>query len=331
MRLRRVRTTRSAFTLIELLVVIAIIAVLIGLLLPAVQKVRDAAARASCQNNLHQIGLAALNYESTYGKLPPSYDKTNYGVPGVLATLLPYIEQGNIYNQIPSSSFTNGGSPAGSANAWYHNAACVAANQNWIKTFQCPSDDLTVTPSTGDWVFFFMYAYYLEGGYFSITTHPTITTWACTNYVPCAGSLGDVGTEVGSNDGYYGQWVGVYATSIGVRLVSIVDGTSNTIGFGETLGGTDSGVRDFKTPWIATGGFPAAWGLPEPDGWYSFGSKHTGIVNFVFCDGSVRPIKKGTGAVQGGGTNWFSPDWFAFQNAAGYKDGYVIDYSQLGQ
>ncbi len=116
---------RGGFTLIELLVVIAIIAILIGLLLPAVQKVREAAARLQCQNNLKQIGLALHNYESTNNGFPAAeqYPPPASGTVSIHIALLPYVEQGNLLNEYQSSA-----------------ANQAVAIQQKISIFDCPSD-----------------------------------------------------------------------------------------------------------------------------------------------------------------------------------------------
>src|SRR4051812_4699207 len=192
---------RSAFTLIELLVVIAIIAVLIGLLLPAVQKVREAAARVKCQNNLKQLGIALHNYEGVTGKWPPLYPGTAPGSTAfnykytwsVLAQLNPYLEQTNIYNTM---DLTQPMYDAANQITTQNRSAVVQK----VSLFLCPSDrGMPVSSAYG------------------------VTDMGPTNYVACHGS--------GASGGGYGSPIagdGIFPAVNGVRITDITDGTSNT-------------------------------------------------------------------------------------------------------
>jgi prepilin-type N-terminal cleavage/methylation domain-containing protein len=286
---------RRAFTLIELLVVIAIIAILIGLLLPAVQKVRAAAARMQCSNNLKQINLAAMNYEATNGVLPPGNHSTSYV--SALGYLLPYIEQDNIFKQIPAAMLTIGNASGG---VWYGGAWAAANNR--IKTYQCPSDGSDgITPASG----IFAYLYTTGSSVTGATFGPNNPTLGRTNYAANAGYIGSGG-----------PYAGPYYPDSRTAILTITDGTSNTLGFGEYLGGAETGTRAYVGAWMGVGAVPTAWGLAQPGGWYQFASKHTGVIQFGFCDGSVRAVNKTANASQ-------------FIYASGASDGVVVDFEQL--
>jgi prepilin-type N-terminal cleavage/methylation domain-containing protein/prepilin-type processing-associated H-X9-DG protein len=279
---------RNGFTLIELLVVIAIIAILIGLLLPAVQKVREAAARAQCSNNLKQIGLACANYHDVNNGFP-EFTGGDLGLPSFVA-LLPYLEQQGLYQAFQQAM---SGSASGTVDPFATPVSILA----------CPSDSGIPSPPVvqdprGSGVYY-----------------------AVTSYRPNCSALRVTDSNFGT-DGVLVEppWWGGNGS---VQITAITDGTSNTILFGE-LSNFEPNWPQYQA--VLSDFFPANYPMslalgsqwsssaPEGTGGYSlnsplslpaptdfltaifaleargttFGSGHIQGANFVFCDGSVH-------------------------------------------
>jgi prepilin-type N-terminal cleavage/methylation domain-containing protein/prepilin-type processing-associated H-X9-DG protein len=332
---------RTGFTLIELLVVIAIIAVLIGLLLPAVQKVREAAARAKCQNNLKQIALAAHNYQSANGMLP-----TGVLAPGRLLTfpaasadaswlsnltlILPYIEQDSIYKTMS----INGSPDKPQGPAWFSVANNYAAALNHVQQFVCPSDNPYAIYSEPN-ARIMSRGYVASGptfgfGYFLVSDfggdQPGLT-----NYMGVCGNAGFSGDTSANN---WDQWVGPFyqCSKTTLQDVTGADGTSNVYMFGEIPGiSYDNGTPSvhYAATWVGVGFWWNNYGMPSPNPAgapgtsrvLSFNSNHSGVVNFAYCDGAVRGVRKGITSP--------SQEYNAYIYSSGMRDGRVFDPSLI--
>jgi prepilin-type N-terminal cleavage/methylation domain-containing protein/prepilin-type processing-associated H-X9-DG protein len=259
---------RRGFTLIELLVVIAIIAVLIALLLPAVQSAREAARRVQCVNNMKQIGLGILNFENTYSYMPPSvehniaslvdndpsavYTGAQYERQGVMALILPYLEQSNIYNQINLnlSCFDQKNVPpaTGGSGGLFPGVGQNSAYSTAIAAYICPSDPVpaTINYYNQQWCGY-------GNGSGNPIPNPPNQIWGRIDYFAMPGfdsglptSLGysaagiaalsgaDVGTICDIANSVKNQTTGSYGNSWPhVTIAAILDGTSNTVMVGE--------------------------------------------------------------------------------------------------
>lgn len=322
-------TRRTGFTLIELLVVIAVIALIIGLLLPAVQKVREAAGRAKCANNIKQLGLACHAYHDANGRFPigvrmPYAQAGNDPLTGGLGNpfgpnwvvyLLPHIEQSALFQQANVASYPG---TANLTNLASYNLSWRVVRGQTLPTMFCPSD---------------------QGRGASQFTDPNgrlaEVGWARGNYA-CNGGTADTdhhirGDNAVSNQPYPGMTKGpVMSIDFGTKLTAIPDGTSSTFLLHEVRIGVNSNdprgtwalgfpgaslvvagrdrnptpndrlddadeVETCSTFWYAGIGTKDGMGCrPDPSNWGMAGqarSRHPGGVNSCFCDGSVRFVK----------------------------------------
>jgi prepilin-type N-terminal cleavage/methylation domain-containing protein/prepilin-type processing-associated H-X9-DG protein len=279
---------RSGFSLIELLVVIAIIAVLIGLLLPAVQKAREAAQRTVCRNNLHQIVVALHAYAGDSGHFPSAYEASNTDPGwGWAATLLPYLEQRGLYDAAGVATSRFG--PAGGL------ARPNSYTQSPLSIFRCPAD-------TGP------------------NLNPLRADFAMSNYRAVAGPTTYPFFSADQDMG------GVMFQNSRIKISDITDGTENTVVIGECMFDQASDKR--AALWSGMRGLDPAGTISISDVmWWiddatatingtapqAFSSRHPKGAFFAFCDGSVRFFPEGGNVT-------------ILKYLAGRNDGRVVSY-----
>ena len=182
--------------------------------------------------------------------------------------------------------------------------------QTKIPILYCPSDN-------ADAAEYRFLAHYETSNYNFTGLIASFPTAGRTNYSACAGVLGNTG------DGFYAQYKGAFYAESSEQL-KFMDGTSNTILFGEALGDRIGG-NTYSIAWMGGTNLPTYWELWTPGDWYAYGSNHTSVVQFCFGDGSVRGFR----FFDGSSPTWLTPQWYAFQSAAGTRDGQPITFSLL--
>jgi prepilin-type N-terminal cleavage/methylation domain-containing protein/prepilin-type processing-associated H-X9-DG protein len=291
----RPASRKRGFTLIELLVVIAIIGILIGLLLPAVQKVREAANRSKCSNSLKQLALACHNFQDSYGTLP--YDMSpdaggpagTWGMKGPnwswIAHVLPFFEQQDLYAQITAL-----GTGGNIDTVYFNNANVAPMLGTTIKVLFCPSDNAQFNTSLqtnrADLT-----------GAIGLTNYKGVSgaDWCCGTWGPIKSTL-----DPTTNDGL-AKGDGIFYRGDGnkrITLTDIKDGTSNTFMVGEDIPLLNQWCSwPYSNNAVGTCAIPLNFGVPpntdKPSDWhnvYSFRSYHAKGANFAYADGSVHFI-----------------------------------------
>ena len=364
----RLSARRSAFTLIELLVVIGIIGLLMALLLPAVQRVREAANAMICASNLRQIALATHNFETTNKKLPcgmynsvvnaTGYVATEGPYVGVLTALLPYIELDTVRNALlnPLGTATMAiSAPSNNGAPWWMQGANVASDTGQLRIglFKCPSDTVD---EKGPTVYLATIASAGSGSaapgpyYMYAITASGAEAMGRTNYFGVAGMTYE-GNTVTATGSPYRTFDGILMnrTQLTLGQITAKDGTSNTLLFGESVGTYDStNQRTEVYAWMGAGSLTTYRGLsvrgrPDVQGGATrerFSSVHAGGIQFAMADGSVRSLRpeNTNNGVFGSGlpdVAWASlnpatpQEWKVLQMLAGWKDGVRGNYEIL--